>query len=156
MGRRAVAVPSALVAATVVYVGTQVVDTGLYVQAKAVVIPASLVMLIVLLALFSPGGAWPKGAFAVVFVALAAYSSFLALRDAVVAPDNRFHELSEFRDEIDGQRVLSLTSDRFADYGLRTAGRCSARPQTPSIESAPTGRRASGSRSTSTRSRTRS
>ena len=83
-------------------------------------IPASLVMLIVLLA-FSPGGAWPKGAFAVVFVALAAYSSFLALRDTVVAPNDRFDELSEFRDEIDGQRVLSLTSDRFADYGLRTA-----------------------------------
>ncbi|HEX6586453.1 MAG TPA: hypothetical protein VF052_06845 [Solirubrobacterales bacterium] len=119
--RRDLAVPSALVAATVVYVGTQVVDTGLYVQAKAVVIPASLVMLIVLLALFSPGGAWPKGAFAVVFVALAAYSSFLALRDTVVAPNDRFDELSEFRDEIDGQRVLSLTSDRFADYGLRTA-----------------------------------
>src|SRR5262249_31784003 len=55
------------------------------------------------------------------FVALAAYSSFLALRDAVVAPDNRFHELADFRDDVDGQNVISLTSDRFADYGLRTA-----------------------------------
>jgi hypothetical protein len=121
VARRDLAVPSALVAAAVVYVGTQIIDTGLYVQAKAVVIPASLVMLIVLLALFSPGGGWPKRVFAVVFVGLAAYSSFLALRDTVVAPSNRFNELSEFRDDIDGQRVLSLTSDRFADYGLRTA-----------------------------------
>jgi hypothetical protein len=121
VARRDLAVPSALLAGSAVYVGTQIVDTGLYVQAKALVIPASLVMLVIVLALLSPGGGWPKRIFAAVFVALAAYSSFLALRDAVVAPDNRFHELAEFRDEVDGQSVLSLTSDRFADYGLRTA-----------------------------------
>ncbi len=121
VARRELAVPAALVAGAAVYLGTQVIDTGLYVQAKALVIPASLVMLVVVAALFSPGGGWPKRVFAAVFVALAAYSSFLALRDAVVAPDNRFHELAEFRDEVEGQRVLSLTSDRFADYGLRTA-----------------------------------
>jgi hypothetical protein len=121
VGRRDLAVPSALVAAVAVYVGTQVIDTGLYVQAKAVVLPASLVMLIVTFALFSPGGGWLKRIFAVVFVGLAAYSTFLALRDTVVAPDNRFHELQSFRDDVAGQNVLSLTSDRFADYGLRTA-----------------------------------
>jgi hypothetical protein len=121
IGRRDLAIPSALIAAVAVYVGTQIINTGLYVQAKAVVIPASLVMLIVTFALFSPGGGWPKRIFAVVFVAIAAYSSFLALRDAVIAPDNRFHELQSFRDDVAGQRVLSLTSDRFADYGLRTA-----------------------------------
>jgi hypothetical protein len=121
VGRRDLAVPSALVAGIAIYIGTQIVDTGLYVQAKAVVIPASLVMLIVLVALFSPGGGWPKRVFAAVFVTLAAYSSFLALRDAVIAPDNRFGELQSFRDDVAGQSVLSLTSDRFADYGLRTA-----------------------------------
>ncbi|MFL5906159.1 MAG: hypothetical protein ACJ75Z_01005 [Solirubrobacterales bacterium] len=121
IGRRDLALPSALIAGIAVYLGTQIVDTGLYVQAKAVILPASLVMLMVTFALFAPGGGWPRRIFAAVFVALAAYSSFLALRDAVIAPDNRFGELQSFRDDVDGQRVLSLTSDRFADYGLRTA-----------------------------------
>jgi hypothetical protein len=121
VGRRDLAIPSALVAGLAVYIGTQVVNTGLYVQAKAVVLPASLIMLIVIFALFSPGGGWPKRAFAVIFVAIAGYSTFLVLRDAVIAPDNRFHELQSFRDDVAGQQVLSLTSDRFADYGLRTA-----------------------------------
>ncbi len=127
IARRDLALPAALVAAAVIYLGTVIapaldlIDVGKYVQAKALVIPASLVMLMVVVALFSPGGGRPKRIFTAVFVALAAYSSFLALRDMVVAPDNRFHELSEFREEVDGQRVLSLTSDRFADYGLRTA-----------------------------------
>jgi hypothetical protein len=121
VGRRDLAIPSALVAGIAVYVGTQVVNTGLYVQAKAVVLPASLVMLIVLFALLSPGGGWPKRIFAVIFVGIAGYSTFLSLRDAVIAPGNRLHELQSFRDEIAGEQVLSLTSDRFADYGLRPA-----------------------------------
>ena len=51
-------------------------------------------MLLVTFALFSPGGGWPKRVLTIVFVGLAAYSSFLAVRSAVVAPDNRFHELA--------------------------------------------------------------
>jgi hypothetical protein len=39
----------------------------------------------------------------------------------VVAPDNRLHELTAFQETVAGKRVLALTSDRFADYGLRTA-----------------------------------
>jgi hypothetical protein len=58
---------------------------------------------------------------AVVFIGLAAYSSFLALRDTVVAPDNRLHEVAELTDQVAGQKVLALTSDRFTDYGLRSA-----------------------------------
>jgi hypothetical protein len=122
LSRRDFSVPAALVSGIVVYFYLRSIrDGGLYVQAKAVVVPASLVMLMVLVALFTPGGGWPKRIFAVVFVALAAYSSFLALRDTVVAPDHRFHELSDFRDDVAGKRVLALTSDRFTDYGLRTA-----------------------------------
>ncbi len=52
---------------------------------------------------------------------LAAYSSFLALRDAVVAPDDRFQELKALRDEVAGSSVLALTSDRYTDYYLRGA-----------------------------------
>lgn len=128
MRNRDFAVPAALVSGVAVYAyvrwGRELhgAEGGeLYIQMKAVVVPASVVMLLVLTALFAPGGGWLKRGFAVVFVALAAYSSFLALRDVVVAPDHRFHEQAEFRDEIAGARVLSLTSDRFADYGLRPA-----------------------------------
>src|SRR5262249_48616423 len=109
LARRDLAIPSAVLAGALIYLGTQVVSTGLYVQAKAVVIVASAIMLLVVFALFSPGGGWPKRIFAGIFVALAVYSSFLALRDAVVAPDNRLHELSAFSDEIAGQKVLALT-----------------------------------------------
>ena len=58
---------------------------------------------------------------AVPFIILAAYSSFLALRDAVVAPDDRFQELKALRDEVAGSSVLALTSDRYTDYYLRGA-----------------------------------
>jgi hypothetical protein len=78
-------------------------------------------MLLILTALLTPGGGWPKRIFAIVFVALAGYSTFLALRDTVVAPHDRLQELSSFQQEVSGQRVLALTSDRFTDYGLRTA-----------------------------------
>jgi hypothetical protein len=122
MQKRDFGVPAAVLSGVAIYAYLRWVrDGGLYIQAKAVVVPASLVMLLVLFALFAPGGGRLKRGFAVVFVALAAYSSFLALRDVVVAPDHRFHEQAEFRDEIGGARVLSLTSDRFADYGLRPA-----------------------------------
>ena len=56
-----------------------------------------------------------------VFIALAAYSSFLALRDTIVAPTDRLDQLAEFRSRVAGQSVLALTSDRFTDYALRTA-----------------------------------
>jgi hypothetical protein len=128
MRNRDFAVPAALASAVAVYVyvrwGREVHTEGgggLYIQMKALVVPASLVMLLVVRALFAPDGGRLKRGFAVVFVGLAAYSSFLALRDMVIAPDNRFHEQAAFRDEIAGENVLSLTSDRFADYGLRTA-----------------------------------
>jgi hypothetical protein len=120
--RRDYAVPAAVASGILVYLATKYIQNGgLYILAKAVVVPASVVMLLVVTALLSPGGGWPKRVFAAVFIALAAYSSFLALRDTVVAPDHRLHELVAFQDEIAGQRVLALTSDRFADYGLRTA-----------------------------------
>ena len=120
--RRDYAVPAAVISGLVVYLGTKYVeDGGLYILAKAVVVPASVVMLLVVTALLTPGGGWPKRIFAVVFIALAGYSTFLALRDTVVAPHDRLQELTAFQDEVNGQRVLALTSDRFTDYGLRTA-----------------------------------
>jgi hypothetical protein len=122
MARRDFAVPAAVISGIAVYLLTKYVENGgLYILAKAVVVPASVVMLLVVGALLSPGGGWPKRIFAAVFIALAAYSSFLGLRDTVVAPHNRLQELSRFQGAVAGQKVLALTSDRFTDYGLRTA-----------------------------------
>jgi hypothetical protein len=122
IARRDYALPAAVLSGIAVYLATKYIrDGGLYILAKAVVVPASVVMLMTLTALLSRGGAWPKRIFAAVFVGLAAYSSFLALRDIVVAPDHRLNEMEAFQSDVSGQRVLALTSDRFADYGLRTA-----------------------------------
>jgi hypothetical protein len=122
IGRRDYAVPAAVLSGILIYLFTKYPqDGGLYILAKAVVVPASVVMLLVVTALLSPGGGWAKRIFAVIFIGLAAYSTFLALRDTVVAPHNRLQELSEFQKTVAGQPVLALTSDRFTDYGLRTA-----------------------------------
>jgi hypothetical protein len=122
IARRDYAVPAAAISGLVIWLGTKYIeDGGLYILAKAVVVPASVVMLLVVTALLTPGGGWPKRIFAVVFIALAGYSSFLALRDTVIAPHDRLQELSAFQGEVSGQKVLALTSDRFTDYGLRTA-----------------------------------
>jgi len=122
MGRRDYAVPAAVASGLVIYLLTKYIeDGGLYILAKAVVVPASVVMLLVVMALLAPGGGPGKRAFAVVFIALAAYSSFLALRDTVVASTDRLDQLADFRSRVAGQKVLALTSDRFSDYALRTA-----------------------------------
>ncbi len=125
---------AALAGGVVVYLFMLAIG-GLYVQAKALVIIAPLVALLVLWALLGPRGRGDEGASeavpergasplrvaaAVVFVSLAAYSSFLALRDARVAPGaHGAEELGKFRSAVRGKTVLSLTSDRFTDYYLR-------------------------------------
>jgi hypothetical protein len=116
------AVPAAVVSGLVVYLLTKYIENGgLYILAKAAVVPASVVMLLAVVALIAPGGGPARRAFAVVFIALAAYSSFLALRDTIVASTGRLEQLAEFRGAVAGQKVLALTSDRFSDYALRTA-----------------------------------
>ncbi|MGA8217797.1 MAG: hypothetical protein WB771_04470, partial [Solirubrobacterales bacterium] len=122
IGRADYAVPAAVLSGILIWLATKYIESGgLYILAKAVVVPASVVMLLVLAALLAPGGGWPKRIFAAVFIGLAAYSSFLALRDMVIAPQTRLEQLSEFQDTVAGQKVLALTGDRFTDYGLRTA-----------------------------------
>jgi hypothetical protein len=122
MARRDYAVPAAVVSGFVIYVLTKFIENGgLYILAKAAVVPASVVMLLVITALLAPGGGLAKRAFAVVFIAMAAYSSFLALRDTIVASTGRLEQLADFRRQVAGQNVLALTSDRFTDYALRTA-----------------------------------
>lgn len=149
--RGEVALLAAVAISGLVYLWT-IFKAGLYVEAKALQVPAALIMLFILGALLlrpsdaeQPAGtaleadeppgpdearrarraAEPRGiglraVIAVPFVALAAYSSFLALRDTVVAPDDRFRELQQFSEQIEGKRVLDLTSDRYANYYLRS------------------------------------
>ena len=122
IGRVDYAVPTAVISGLVIWLATKYIENGgLYILAKAVVVPASVVMLLVVTALLSPGGGWPKRIFAVAFIALAGYSTFLALRDTVIAPHDRLQEIGEFQGKVAGQRVLALTGDRFTDYGLRSA-----------------------------------
>jgi hypothetical protein len=54
----------------------------------------------------------------VVFIAGAAYSSFLALRDAPVGPPGHGSELQAFLPQVKGQPVLYAGQDRYAAYEL--------------------------------------
>ncbi|MFN2612670.1 MAG: hypothetical protein ABR536_04780 [Solirubrobacterales bacterium] len=124
--RRELALLSGLTGLALVYLGTKL-GGGLYVQAKALGIIAPLLMLIVLRALLAPAETpaqtrppYLRLAFAAGFIGLAAYSSFLGLRDARVAPrDYEAAQLGRFRALVNDKTVLSLTSDRFTDYYLR-------------------------------------
>ena len=96
-------------------------------------------MLLVVVALLAPGGGWTSGSSrrSSSLWPPTRHSSRCATR--CVAPPTASNQLAEFRDEIAGQPVLALTSDRFTDYGLRTA-RSRARRSTRRSAS---GRRAS-------------
>jgi len=60
-------------------------------------------------------------ALAVAFVAGAAYSSLLVLRDAPIGPPGHGAELQAFLPEIEGEPVLYAGQDRYAAYELRGA-----------------------------------
>ncbi len=134
---------------------------GLYVEAKALAVPASLIMAFILGALLlkpedvdetaiepavpdpdaaddpdaarrARRAAEPSGrprlrtVIAVPFIALAAYSSFLALRDAVVAPDDRFSELGAPRR---GRGLVGARPDQRPLHRLLPARRRGAEPR---------------------------
>jgi hypothetical protein len=119
--RREWALLATLIALVALYLIT--LTGGYYVQAKALAVASPLIALLALRGLL---GDWrPRALRAIVaigFIGVAAYSSFLALRDARVAPPQYAHaQLGKFRDQVRGKHVLSLTSDRFTDYYLRGA-----------------------------------
>jgi hypothetical protein len=143
LSRRESALPSALLAATLVYLGSLAFGTP-YTQAKALAIAAPLVMLIALRGLLSAGalsgeesdvperggaGWWPPRplrplvAFGVplltlAFAAAAAFSSLLPLRQAAVGPDYHLQEMLRMRPIVDGQDVLFLGRDNFVSWEL--------------------------------------
>jgi hypothetical protein len=133
--RRELAVPVAVGACALLYLGS-LPFSGDYSRAKALMIAAPLVMLLIARALLSPPNAGatdgsqararrraraPRVAWAVlavIFFASAVYSSFLVLREAPVAPPGHGAELAALRARLHGQSVLYAGQDRFAAYEL--------------------------------------
>jgi hypothetical protein len=119
MQRREAAVPLALGAGAAVYLAS-LPFTGDYSQAKALMIVAPLTMLVVIRPLvsefFGRRVAW--SALAIVFVAGAVWSSFLALRDAPVGPPGHGAQLKAFLPIVHGKPVLYAGQDRYAAYEL--------------------------------------
>lgn len=120
--RRDLAVPIALAACALLYLAA-LPTSGDYSRAKALMIGAPLAMLIAIRPLVTEFGratsrrlAW--SALAVVFIGGAAYSSFLALREAPVGPPGHGAELREFLPIVHGQPVLYAGQDRYAAYEL--------------------------------------
>jgi hypothetical protein len=118
---RDLAVPIALGACALLYLAS-LPFSGEYSQAKALMIAAPLAMLVTIRPLLSQLGVrigWT--ALAVVFIAGAAYSSFLALRDAPVGPPGHGAELRAFIPIIRGEPVLYAGQDRYAAHELLEA-----------------------------------
>jgi hypothetical protein len=141
--RRDLAVPIALGACAALYL-VSLPFSGDYSQAKALMIAAPLAMLVAIRPLLSGSGSpdhrraeestrsglfgpsvgvgrvgW--GVLAVVFVAGAAWSSFLVLRDAPVGPPGHGAELRAFIPILRGEKVLYAGQDRYAAHELLEA-----------------------------------
>ncbi|MGA8745213.1 MAG: hypothetical protein WB507_05055 [Solirubrobacterales bacterium] len=140
--RRELAVPVALGASVILYL-VSLPFSGEYSRAKALMIAAPLAMLVAVRPLLAELG---RGApaersdttdpgrrsgaplrrlgwsiLAVVFIAGAAYSSFLALRDAPIGPPGHDAELRAFIPILRGKQVLYAGQDRYAAYALAGA-----------------------------------
>jgi hypothetical protein len=143
LARRESALPSALLAATVLYLASLALGTP-YTQAKALAIAAPLIMLVALRGLLAakplpgeegevpPGGMaawWPPRPLRAVsgiavpllifaFAAAAAFSTLLPLRQSAVGPDYHLQEMLRMRPIVDGQNVLFLGRDNFVSWEL--------------------------------------
>ncbi len=142
--RRELTIPVALGACALLYL-VSLPFSGDYSQAKALMIAAPLAMLVAVRPLLEElprvmGGRgrgrrslpavapstpppsslsrWGWAVLAVAFVGGAAYSSFLALRDAPVGPPGHGAELKAFLPVVHGEPVLYAGQDRYAAYGL--------------------------------------
>ncbi len=124
--RRDLAAPVALGASALLYAAS-IPLSGDYSQAKALMIAAPLAMLVALRPLLAElplaRGLRRIGwtALAVAFIGGAAYSSFLALREAPVGPAGHGGELQAFLPLLHGEPVLYAGQDRYAAYDLRGA-----------------------------------
>jgi hypothetical protein len=135
--RRELAVPLGLAACAFLYLAA-LPTSGDYSQAKALMIAAPLAMLVAIRPLLAELGLAVRSLsssarqtanaalavrlgwtlLAVTFVAGAAYSSFLALRNAPVAPPGHGGELRALMPILHGEPVLYAGQDRYAAYEL--------------------------------------
>ena len=142
--RRELTIPIALGATWLLYL-VSLPSAGDYSQAKALMIISPLAMLVIVRPLLEEfprigrrgrGSAGPSpllsagppptapplrlawAVLAVAFIGGAAYSSFLALRDAPVGPPGHGAELEAFLPIVHGQPVLYAGQDRYAAYEL--------------------------------------
>ena len=113
--RHGPAVPAALASAVLIYVAARAFGT-VYSSGKALAIAAPLVAVIALWAMSETGA---RRALAVAFAVGVAFSSFLVLRQAPVAPENHMEELAEIRPLVEGEKVLFLGRDNFVLWELR-------------------------------------
>jgi hypothetical protein len=122
--RHGAAIPAALAAAILAYVGALLFGT-VYTSAKALAIAAPLVALVAfggLLGSDRPARrTWITTGLAIALAAGMAGSSFLVLRQAPVAPTDHADQLAELRPLVQGQEVLFLGRDNFISYELRGA-----------------------------------
>ena len=128
--RHGAAVPAALAAAVVIYLGALAFGT-VYTSAKALAIAAPLITLISLgglLARDAAGAGSDVGAGELALGRCAlrsrwragiALSSFLVLHQAPVAPTDHADQLAELRPLVQGHKVLFLGRDNFIVYELR-------------------------------------
>ena len=118
------AIPAAALATAGIYAAVRLRDESPYLAAKALAIGSPFAMLFTLRALLatwhtsSAESRLAHGALAVAFVALAAASSFVALRSARVGPEDRRAELMSMRPLLDDQDVLMIPYDDFARWEL--------------------------------------
>jgi hypothetical protein len=115
--RHGPALPAALLAAALVYVGARSVGT-VYTSAKALAVGSPLIVLIALGGLLD-GRRASRAALAAAFVLGAALSSFLVLRQAPVGPEDHGNELAQIRPLVQGEKLLFLGRDNFVLYELR-------------------------------------
>jgi hypothetical protein len=140
LARRELALPSALLAATLVYLAALAFGTP-YTQAKALAIGAPLIMLIALRGLLSadsiedeeapaePAAWWPPTPLrplvglgvpllAAGFIGAAAISTLLPVRESAVGPDYHLQEMLRMRPLVDDDKVLFLGRDNFVSWEL--------------------------------------
>jgi hypothetical protein len=119
----------ALLSALLVAAGAWVVaaiSLGPYVASKSLAIISPLVMLAAIVGIAPRDGEddrrWiARTLVGVAFVAIALGSSYLALAGARLDRDDHEAQLAQFRDEVDGKRVLFLGSDEYVPWYLRGA-----------------------------------
>lgn len=94
---------------------------SVYVAAKALAVLAPLLMVLSVSGLFATHTgrrARPMGVAAVLFAALALYSSYLALSGALVGAHDGPRQLRKLNERVGDQRLLALTLNDFAAYEL--------------------------------------